>query len=169
MNCNDEWMCHLTGAAAAPAVTSGSAHMSEHEISLLEQLLRSCGCAILTDHLLSNRRVDACNKCACYYAALVALQTPSVLINTRRAASSQDVSAGDNEARTPLHYAAGYNHAEIAVMLLEAGANLEARDSKVRRCRGCPHCRTMLVYTCATFRVAKQLGCFHPIPPHVQQ
>jgi ankyrin repeat protein len=43
----------------------------------------------------------------------------------------QDVSAGDNEARTPLHYAAGYNHAEIAIMLLEAGANLEARDSKV--------------------------------------
>jgi ankyrin repeat protein len=44
----------------------------------------------------------------------------------------QDVSAGDNEARTPLHYAAGYNHAEIAMMLLEAGANLEARDTKVR-------------------------------------
>jgi ankyrin repeat protein len=42
------------------------------------------------------------------------------------------VSAGDNEARTPLHYAAGYNHAEIAMMLLEAGANLEARDTKVR-------------------------------------
>ncbi|KAF6258290.1 ankyrin repeat-containing domain protein [Scenedesmus sp. NREL 46B-D3] len=45
-------------------------------------------------------------------------------------AIGKDVSAGDNEARTPLHYAAGYNHAEIAVMLLEAGANLEARDSK---------------------------------------
>jgi hypothetical protein len=43
----------------------------------------------------------------------------------------QDVSAGDSEARTPLHYAAGYNHAEIAMMLLEAGANLEARDTKV--------------------------------------
>ena len=41
------------------------------------------------------------------------------------------MSAGDGESRTPLHYAAGYNHTEIAIMLLEAGAKLEARDSKV--------------------------------------
>lgn len=43
----------------------------------------------------------------------------------------QDVNAGDAEARTPLHYASGYNHLEIAKMLIEEGAQLEAKDSKV--------------------------------------
>lgn len=42
----------------------------------------------------------------------------------------QDVNAGDAEQRTPLHYACGFNHLEIAKMLIEEGANLEVTDSK---------------------------------------
>jgi len=42
----------------------------------------------------------------------------------------QDVNAGDAEQRTPLHYASGYNHLEIAKMLIDEGANLESTDSK---------------------------------------
>jgi hypothetical protein len=40
------------------------------------------------------------------------------------------VNAGDAEQRTPLHYACGFNHLEIAKMLLEEGAKLESADSK---------------------------------------
>jgi ankyrin repeat protein len=42
----------------------------------------------------------------------------------------QDVNAGDAEQRTPLHYACGFNHLEIAQMLLGEGAQLESADSK---------------------------------------
>lgn len=45
-------------------------------------------------------------------------------------AVGKDVNAGDNEQRTPLHYAAGYDHLSIAKMLMDEGANLAARDSK---------------------------------------
>jgi len=41
----------------------------------------------------------------------------------------QDVNAGDAEKRTPLHYAAGYNHIEIAQLLIDEGASLAAKDS----------------------------------------
>eukprot|EP00775_Hariotina_reticulata_P006133 gene6133-6372_t len=44
-------------------------------------------------------------------------------------AEMQDVNAGDAEKRTPLHYAAGYNHIEIAQLLLAEGAGLENKDS----------------------------------------
>ena len=36
----------------------------------------------------------------------------------------------DEEKRTPLHWAAGMGHAEVATMLLKEGASLEAADSK---------------------------------------
>lgn len=42
----------------------------------------------------------------------------------------QDVNAGDAEKRTPLHWAAGMGHAEIASMLMKEGAALENADSK---------------------------------------
>lgn len=35
----------------------------------------------------------------------------------------------DKEGRTPLHYACGFNHANIARMLLDEGAPIEATDS----------------------------------------
>lgn len=37
----------------------------------------------------------------------------------------------DEENRTPLHYATAYCHPVIISMLVRAGANLEATDSKV--------------------------------------
>lgn len=36
----------------------------------------------------------------------------------------------DHELRTPLHWAAGMGHAEVAALLLKEGAELEAADSK---------------------------------------
>lgn len=42
----------------------------------------------------------------------------------------QDVNAGDAEQRTPLHYACGFNHLQIAKMLIGEGAKLENTDSK---------------------------------------
>jgi ankyrin repeat protein len=47
-----------------------------------------------------------------------------------RAGYLQDVNAGDAEQRTPLHYACGFNHLEIAKMLIDEGAKLEVLDSK---------------------------------------
>eukprot|EP00983_Pelagomonas_calceolata_P004164 135430-Pelagomonas_calceolata.AAC.3 len=38
---------------------------------------------------------------------------------------AQDVGMKDAQSRTPLHFAAGYNHKSIAKMLIEAGAPLE--------------------------------------------
>ncbi len=37
----------------------------------------------------------------------------------------QDVNMKDKENRTPLHFAAGFNHEEIARMLIAEGAQLE--------------------------------------------
>ncbi len=42
----------------------------------------------------------------------------------------QDVNGADQESRTPLHYASGFDHAEIAQMLIDEGADLKARDTK---------------------------------------
>lgn len=42
----------------------------------------------------------------------------------------QDVNTGDADQRTPLHYACGFNHLEIAKMLIGEGAKLEVKDSK---------------------------------------
>ena len=36
----------------------------------------------------------------------------------------------DTESRTPLHFACGFAHDEIARLLIESGANVEATDSK---------------------------------------
>lgn len=36
----------------------------------------------------------------------------------------------DEEQRTPLHWAAGMGHADVAAVLLKEGAKLEAADSK---------------------------------------
>lgn len=36
----------------------------------------------------------------------------------------------DEEQRTPLHWAAGMGHADVAALLLKEGAKLEAADSK---------------------------------------
>ncbi|KAF5831842.1 ankyrin repeat-containing domain protein [Dunaliella salina] len=44
-------------------------------------------------------------------------------------AVGKDVGMKDAQSRTPLHFAAGYNHKSIAKMLIEAGAPLEAQDS----------------------------------------
>lgn len=40
------------------------------------------------------------------------------------------MNAGDVEGRSPLHFAAGFGHLDIAKLLIEEGANLEAQDSK---------------------------------------
>jgi hypothetical protein len=40
------------------------------------------------------------------------------------------VNAADAEKRTPLHWAAGMGHADVAALLLKEGASLEAADSK---------------------------------------
>lgn len=40
------------------------------------------------------------------------------------------MNAGDKESRTPLHYASGFDHADIAQMLVDEGAQLEAKDIK---------------------------------------
>lgn len=45
-------------------------------------------------------------------------------------AIGKDVNAADKESRTPLHYASGFDHPEIAQMLIDEGAKLEAQDSK---------------------------------------
>jgi hypothetical protein len=45
-------------------------------------------------------------------------------------AIGKDVNARDAEDRTPLHFACGAAHAEIAAALIGAGAELEAVDSK---------------------------------------
>lgn len=45
-------------------------------------------------------------------------------------AIGKDASSADNEQRTPLHWAAGMGHAEVAALLLKEGAALEAADSK---------------------------------------
>jgi ankyrin repeat protein len=45
----------------------------------------------------------------------------------------QDVNMTDAESRTPLHYATAHRHPIIISTLVEAGANLEATDSKVGR------------------------------------
>lgn len=42
----------------------------------------------------------------------------------------QDVNMADPERRTPLHWAAGMDHADVAALLLREGASLEAADSK---------------------------------------
>jgi ankyrin repeat protein len=44
--------------------------------------------------------------------------------------SPQDVSMADEERRTPLHWAAGMGHPEVAALLIKEGAALEAADSK---------------------------------------
>jgi len=45
-------------------------------------------------------------------------------------AIGKDVNQGDNEERTALHYAAGFNHGDVASLLLKEGASLAAKDSK---------------------------------------
>ncbi|KIZ04150.1 Ankyrin repeat domain-containing protein 2 [Monoraphidium neglectum] len=45
-------------------------------------------------------------------------------------AIGKDVSMADEEQRTPLHWAAGMGHADVAAVLLKEGAKLEAADSK---------------------------------------
>jgi ankyrin repeat protein len=45
-------------------------------------------------------------------------------------AIGKDVNMADEQQRSPLHYAAAYDHAEVAQALLDAGAKLEAVDSK---------------------------------------
>ncbi|GBF94695.1 hypothetical protein Rsub_07431 [Raphidocelis subcapitata] len=45
-------------------------------------------------------------------------------------AIGKDVSQGDEEARTPLHWAAGMGHSDVASLLLKEGAPLEVADSK---------------------------------------
>ncbi|KAF8063061.1 AKR2A [Scenedesmus sp. PABB004] len=47
----------------------------------------------------------------------------------RTRADARGVRAGA-QVRTPLHWACGYNHLEIAKMLIDEGAALDARDSK---------------------------------------
>jgi ankyrin repeat protein len=46
----------------------------------------------------------------------------------------QDLNAGDAEQRTPLHYACGFNHLEIAKMLLLLLLLLVPAGCECRRC-----------------------------------
>jgi len=45
-------------------------------------------------------------------------------------AIGRDVNEGDKEGRTPLHFASGGGHFEIAQALIEAGASVDAKDAK---------------------------------------
>ena len=42
----------------------------------------------------------------------------------------QDVNAKDDDGRTPLHYAAAYDHKEIVELLIAAGADLISKDEE---------------------------------------
>jgi hypothetical protein len=70
--------------------------------------------------------------CKCVFKHMLAFWcslSPSATISCYLAAF-QDVNQGDNELRTPLHYAAGFNHGDVASLLLKEGASLAAKDSK---------------------------------------
>lgn len=45
-------------------------------------------------------------------------------------AIGKDVNMTDSEQRTPLHFASGTGHAEIASALIDAGANVSATDNQ---------------------------------------